>query len=822
MTRTERIHWWEYAAKGLLVGSLMTLALMPAEMAVAATVYAAIIAGFSIAVGLAGWQEVRRTEQDVRGRFWPFVCYLLLEHPGSVYGGVLLGLITGLALCFASGWLQDWQGLILGAALGSFAGLVFSLFLHLHNRWLRSGTVLITVAILAAGFIAALTWYPQWLPIASASWFAMHLLLAALLVHLLTLAGHAEETELECGLTTILVAASLWVLLPERWRWTGLLIPALWYVIYTGRILPQVQVLKNVLRGWNYAKLRRYRDALLAFRRASEIQPDSSYAREGLWRVHRELTADMLAEQPDLRNLVHLDLCLQRVADLLLPGRPGMEALEEAGKLLSLVLEQDPNRRPEVLYWRAVLQTHARQYDRAAEDLRELLECPADGGAAGSRDQIIARAWHLALLAHPELARRVGEPCLQIPGKRIQAIADTERALDKTPADPVAIEVKRYLYSGLTVAEFESARQVQPRAVQMLDFSYIYELGQRLLRDTETWQQGAEFLHMAALGMPDKAPGIYFQLGQTYQERGDEAKACYYYELAKSAARELGLEQLPPEEKQAYFQAVQTLAQIAYQHQDLDRAIENFILYMESPQAGTDTLRIITELYERKGDALSALMWNEKALALDAGSENLLERKHRYYYSVMPEELSQHRERVEKYFDVEYCLRQAKTLVELRNAGEPQLEWALHLVRLVLALQPAHIRALVLAGRIYQRTGNEEEAARYYEQARSAKPESFANREEEDAWYYATVRLGDYYLYSAHKPDQALACYNDYRRSPKSGADTLFKMGQCYEQLGDVLRAAKCYQAVTVYDHPLAGEAYAALARLESSRPASL
>jgi predicted Zn-dependent protease len=106
-------------------------------------------------------------------------------------------------------------------------------------------------------------------------------------------------------------------------------------------------------------------------------------------------------------------------------------------------------------------------------------------------------------------------------------------------------------------------------------------------------------------------------------------------------------------------------------------------------------------------------------------NENLLERKHRYYYSVTPEQLLSQRERVEKYFDVEYCLRQARSLVELRNAGEPQLEWALHLVRLVLALQPDNIRALVLAGRIYHRIGNEEEAAHYFERARAAKQESF-------------------------------------------------------------------------------------------------
>jgi tetratricopeptide (TPR) repeat protein len=821
MTETVRYYWWEYAAKGGLVGLLAAIALAPANPIVALTLYGSIVAGFVVAMTIAGWHALRRSNQRIRGRFWPFLCYLILERPGAVYAGVLVGLLAGLTVCLFLGWLHNWHWLALAGVLGAATGVLFSLFLGLHNRWLRTSTVLISAAVAAAGFITVITRYPEWLPIPSPAWFALHLLVAGLLVHLLSVASHSEESELECGLTTILIAVSLWVLLPERWRWTGLLLSILWYVLYTSRILSHVQVLKYVLRGWNYSQLRRYRDALLAFRRALEIDPDNGFAREGLWRVHRELTSELLAQNAELRSLVHLDLCLQRVAELLLQGRPTAEALDEANKLLQLVLDQAPKRRWEVLYWRAVANTYAGSYDRAADDLRELLESSAEDDASVSRDAIIVRAWHLALLAHPELTRRVGEPCLEKPGKRIQAIAEVTSALRNQPADQLASEVKKHLYSGLSVEEFEVGRRNYPDLIKTLDFNYIYSLGHELFQTAEQWQRGAEFLHMAAIGMPDKAPAIYLQLGQTYQQRGDEARACYYFEQAKLAAREIGLEQLPAEQKQAYFQAVQTLAQIAYQRQDIDRAIENFTLFVESPQAGTDTLRVITELYERKGDALSALIWNEKALSLDAGNENLLERKHRYYYSVTPEQLLSQRERVEKYFDVEYCLRQARSLVELRNAGEPQLEWALHLVRLVLALQPDNIRALVLAGRIYHRIGNEEEAAHYFERARAAKQESFASREEEEAWYYATVRLGDYYLYTARKPDLALICYNDYRRSPKSGADTLFKMGQCYEQLGDVLRAAKCYQAVTAYDHPLAGEAYAALARLETSNPST-
>ena len=61
-----------------------------------------------------------------------------------------------------------------------------------------------------------------------------------------------------------------------------------------------------------------------------------------------------------------------------------------------------------------------------------------------------------------------------------------------------------------------------------------------------------------------------------------------------------------------------------------------------------------------------------------------------------------------------------------------------------------------------------------------------------------------------------MPCYLDFRKSPKSGARTLFKMGQAYEQLGDVKRARRCYEQVTAYEgNPLTPDAHDALSRLQ-------
>ena len=98
---------------------------------------------------------------------------------------------------------------------------------------------------------------------------------------------------------------------------------------------------------------------------------------------------------------------------------------------------------------------------------------------------------------------------------------------------------------------------------------------------------------------------------------------------------------------------------------------------------------------------------------------------------------------------------------------------------------------------------------------RSPKPEKFASGEDEDAWYLSCQLLGDLYL-EAGRPDLAVPCFIDFRKCAKSGARTLFKLGQAYEQLGDLKRAARSYQQVTAYDgNPLAPDAYEALSRLQ-------
>jgi tetratricopeptide (TPR) repeat protein len=612
--------------------------------------------------------------------------------------------------------------------------------------------------------------------------------------------------------------------------------------VYTQVILRRLRVFKHVLRGMSYNNLGQHREALLAYRRALLLEPGNRAAQEGLWRVHMSMDFSQVVHDPQIMQLIDLDLCLKRATELLLRSKPDAERLNEAHKLLTLVLDQRPAMQPAVYYWRAVAHTHARDFDKAADELRAVLDETAYAPDDPYRESVLLASWQLALAQHAELRKRVGLPLLE-EGNRPAAIAAVERQLAETPNDADAWQLKRLLYEGLTEAELLrkdeggkgkdgrmegwKSKSNTPDAFQSsnlptfqpssFDFDYCLQLGQALITDAARWQRGAEYLRIAARGLPAKGPSLYWQIAQAAQQAGDQATAEYSYEMVKLLAREIGPRNLGPDEKKAYFTTVKQLGEGAFSRRDVDKAIENLALYVESDQSGVDTLRLLTELYEKKGDALAALHVNERALMYDAKNKLFLDRKERYYYSVNPDDLRGRFEQVKKTFDVGYCVRKAKSLLDHRQADSESVAWALHLAELARVVEPDGIAPLVLAARARLRRGDQAEAVALLEEARANKPERFASADDEDAWYTACRLLGDLFLQTLGKPDQALLCFNDYRKYSKSGADTLYKMGQCYEQLGDRVKAAKCYQNVTVYtDHPLAWDASRALQRLET------
>jgi tetratricopeptide (TPR) repeat protein len=821
----------EYLLKGVYLGLILYAALQQAAMPQfgwQALAYVNLLAlgGLVLALMVAGLAKVREGYR-VRGRLLIFTLFLLLESPTLVYAGILGGTFAGIA------WVRQQVGEqpqlqelflpVLGG--GALAGLAFGSLRQVRHRLTRISLILALAAGLASGLLYWLGQFGNLTPkhqLGDPTVFAVQILLSIPFLYLLTFAGHEEETEIEIGLMCANLGLGLGILTYDhmQYRSIAFLLPLLLYFGYTMKVLPGLRVLKHAFRGLSYARVGRYRRALQAFRRALQLDPNNRLAREGFWDVHRLLDLDQLANDPPTLALVDLDLCLQRAGSLLLQPGPSAAQLDEVHRLLDLVLRLQPSMKPPVDYWRAVAYTHARRYDEAAKELEHVLDPSHYGPGNPQRQSVLLAAWQLALLLHEELRRRVGQPQLVLPGRRMEAIAAVERHLADHPDDQTIWGLKRILYQDVTEEEYnafvkgETGGGTAP--ARYFDHEYAQQLGLALIDDNARWRRGGEYLRLAARGLPFLGPTLFVQVAQAHQRAGHLEEARHHYELAKRAGLAVGPNNLAEAERQAYFATVKLLGEDALARGDIDAAIENYHLYAESERAGLETLRTLASLYEKKGDALSAMRVTDQALVYNPKDKDLLERKDRYYYSVMPEQIRERIESVRPWFDFHYCVRKARSILDGRMYTDVEwLDVAHHLIQLALVMMPECRMVKVLLAKVLLRYGERDRAIATLEEVRNPKPEKFASSEDEDAWYQSCQLLSDLYL-EVGRPDLAVPCLIDFRHSAKSGARTLYKLGQAYEQLGDRVRAVKCYKQVTAYEgNPLAPDAEDALQRLQ-------
>jgi tetratricopeptide (TPR) repeat protein len=827
----------EYILKGVFLGLLVFLALRAPDVEAMSRAGLYVVGGLALALIVAAVPKLRQGYK-LRGRVLSFLLFLLLESSFLVYAGILLGTTLGALEIVTSNRSTEsvsstsTQGDFLTAVLGgALLGLVFSALRNLKDRRARLGLSLALGALLVAGALCLFGeikipgYDPEnLLHPASRLVFGLVLILGMPVFYLLTFAGNEEESEIEIAIACAAIGLGTWVMIQDRSmdsvrsliRPLAFVIPVMFYFGYTMRIMPGLRVFKHTLRGISHARIGRYPQALRAYRRALTLDPNSDLAREGYWAVHRDLDLGLLADDPETLSLVDFDLCLER-AGLLLMEPPTPAKLDEANRLLGMVTNQRPDMRPAVDYWNSVAHTHCHLPEQAAADLERVLDPATYGKDDARRKSMLLRAWQLGLMGPEELRRRVGLPQIAQPGRRMEAIAAAEHRLAEAADDGPAWGLKRLLYQDLGLAEFQEAADTGLPATDF-DYSYAQQLGLALINDSSRWQRGGDYLRMAAHGMPALGPSIFVQIAQAHQNNGNAAGAWHNYELAKRAGRAVGPKSLADPEKQAYFAVVKMLGEAAQAKGDHEAAIENFHLYAESERSGLETLRTLATLYEAKGDPLAAAHVTEQALVYNAKDKDLLARKDKYYYSVLQDDLRAKLEQVRPWFDVDYCFKKAKTLLDARGSDLDCLDWAQHLIELGRIVQPESLTAKVLLARAQLRRGEKEEAAALLESVRTPKPEKFVGADDEDSWYLANRLLGDLYLDDLGRADLAVTCFNDFRHSSKSGADTMYKLGRAYEQIGDTARAVKCYKQVTGYDgHPLAPDAHDALQRLQTS-----
>ncbi len=516
----------EYLLKGVYLGLVLYAALQQAAAAdhswdALVRVNLLALGGLLLALLVAALAKMREGYR-VRGRLLVFALFLLLESPTLVYAGILGGTLGGIAwvrqLIGDQPRLTDLFLPTLGG--GALAGLAFGSLRQVRHRLTRIGLIL----ALGAGLVGGLLYWlgkfgdlAQMHHLEDSTVFAVQVLLSIPFFYLLTFAGHEEESEIEIGVMCASLGLGLGILTYDymQIRSLAFLLPMLVYFGYTMKVLPGLRVLKHAFRGLSYARVGRHRRALQAFRRALQLDPNNRLARDGFWDVHRSLDLEQLAHDPQTLALVDLDLCLQRAGSLLLQPGPSAAQLDESHRLLDLVLRLQPAMRPSVDYWRAVAHTHGRRFDEAAVELEHVLDPSHYGPGNPQRHHVLLSAWQLALLLHDELRRRVGQPQLALPGRRMEAIAAVERHLAEQPDDQTVWGLKRLLYQDVTEPEYD-AFAGQGIAAQHFDHEYVQQLGLALIDDNARWQRGGEYLRMAARGLPTLGPTIFVQIAQAH------------------------------------------------------------------------------------------------------------------------------------------------------------------------------------------------------------------------------------------------------------------------------------------------------------------
>ena len=798
----------EYALKGLLAGLVAWSMLRPTSVG-QALLAPALVAG-ALLVGIVG-SHLRRRLRGGGGRLLPFALLTLIESQAAVFAAVLGG--WGAAAAWQR-WLPapTW-GL---ATAGAATGVGFALLLpRTPAKWRTA----VALALLAA--FAAMAWTPvwrEWIPQPQAdAGRAVALLAGSLGFYLLCLAGE-RETEYEIGLICLAMAGGLAQLrLPPLARGVVLLGPALVFFLYSHRLQRKLAVFKQTVRGLGHEQQGRTAAALRCYRAALADEPDADLAAAGVWRIHHRLDPALLAGDAELAELVEPRLCLRRV-DRLLAGAVDDRTAERVGKLLELVEVRRPDWPLTVAWRRLRLALAVGAEDALAIAAAAVRTAPAEAFALPAHEAAaLYGVWH-EWLTHPRLAGPGGLPDVATDDGLWRMLAATQRRHIDRPDDEVADALRTQAHGRLTMTAYRSfaAEHGPPRWLdRRLCWRQAVELADTLDADADADAAGrmAGLLAIAAEGLPADRPVIWSQLA-ALADRDDPAVGDDWRRRVRDAGRPAG----GGAAEKAYFDAVGTLATRAEAAGDLAEAIRNQRLSVAAPQSGLPTLATLVDLCRRAGDVLGAIHATESALAYplpDAQSRRWMRTKTDLYAAAEPAAVQGRLEAVRGFFDFAFCHREAVRRFERR---EPAAAIDRFLELAALEGGQRLIAVNTLLGRSAVRRGDDAAAIQCLEQVCRPDATPPADDDLRASYDLAHRLLGDLLLRHG-RPAEAARCLRVYSECVRSGAETLYLLGQAHEAAGQPAHARKWYDMVLVYaGHPRAADARAALERLE--RPA--
>src|SRR5208283_3996476 len=137
---------------------------------------------------------------------------------------------------------------------GAVLGLGYWFVRHVRHRGWRLG---LSLALAVAPVAVVLAWmelHPNLL--ANRPAVGLQLLVGMPIFYLLTLAGKAEESEVESGAICAGLALGMWLLpLPPNLRIVPFVVLLMAYFAYITRFLPRIRVFKHTMRAMSHASV---------------------------------------------------------------------------------------------------------------------------------------------------------------------------------------------------------------------------------------------------------------------------------------------------------------------------------------------------------------------------------------------------------------------------------------------------------------------------------------------------------------------------------------------------------------------------------------